>query len=495
LFCILLVYIIVYQEIFVLERKKHQQNNTNTKRQSIYHFKTMGKPHFLQTLNEDDVEEIYETVLEWIYEYIEENALQMMSPTFHEDMFCHLYDECIEVWIDAKLCHPDDSDDLEEWMETIIDDYFEMGIGGIPLRSRKTTLVVPSTVENGVLLKKIEDLQSIPQPAQRTPEWYSFRNSLITASNLSKVFGTESEQNSLIYSKCNTTDEYRGLSTNTQSPMHWGQKYEPVSKSIYENMFATTVGEFGCIRHPQYSFIGASPDGINICPNSERYGRMLEIKNIVNREMNGIPSKAYWIQMQIQMETCDLDECDFLETRFIEYPSEEAFYDDSLDKSTKEYRGVILYFVKRISIGSFSQSLDNDNAPHYVYMPLDIDLSKESVDAWIQKTRLELRRDWSLYETLYWYLEDYSCILVERNRGWFQLALPQIERIWNIVLKERVDGYDHRAPKKRSMSMTTAISSSSSTIFNVIQQDKNGQQQPKMIPIWNHTNSVCLVKL
>jgi putative phage-type endonuclease len=444
----------------------------------------MRKPDFIQTLNEDDVEAIYENVLETIYEYLQENALQMMMPTFHEDLFCYLYDEFIEVWMDAKLCHSDDSDLLEEWLDTMIDHYFELGISETPVRSRKTTLVVKYTASN-VLLTKIDELQSIPQPAQRTPEWYTFRNSLITASNLSKVFGTESEQNSLIYSKCKTQEEYRG-STSTQSPLHWGQKYEPVSKSIYENMFATTVGEFGCIRHPQYSFIGASPDGINVCPNSERYGRMLEIKNIVNREMNGIPSKAYWIQMQVQMETCNLDECDFLETRFIEYPSEDAFYEDP----EREYRGVILYFVKRISIGSFSQCVENDNAPHYVYMPLDIDLSKESVNSWIQKTQLELRRDWTLYETLYWYLEDYSCILVERNQLWFQMALPKIEQTWNIILKERVNGYEHRAPKKRTPTLGTT-----SMIFNVVQQDKNGQPATKSIPLWNLTNSVCLVKL
>ena len=33
----------------------------------------------------------------------------------------------------------------------------------------------------------------------------------------------------------------------------------------------------------------------------------VEIKNIVNREITGIPLEAYWIQMQVQMEVCDLD--------------------------------------------------------------------------------------------------------------------------------------------------------------------------------------------
>lgn len=71
--------------------------------------------------------------------------------------------------------------------------------------------------------------------------------------------------------------------------------------------------------------MGASPDGINVDVNSERYGRMLEIKNIVNREINGIPKKEYWVQMQMQMEVCDLDECDFLETKFVEYENADVF--------------------------------------------------------------------------------------------------------------------------------------------------------------------------
>ncbi len=32
--------------------------------------------------------------------------------------------------------------------------------------------------------------------------------------------------------------------------------------------------------------------------------------------------------MQVQLEVCDLNECDFLETRFIEYPDLEAFNED-----------------------------------------------------------------------------------------------------------------------------------------------------------------------
>ena len=38
--------------------------------------------------------------------------------------------------------------------------------------------------------------------------------------------------------------------------------------------------------------------------------------------------------MQLQMETCNLEECDFLETRFKEYETEGAFCVDVYDNDT-----------------------------------------------------------------------------------------------------------------------------------------------------------------
>ena len=42
------------------------------------------------------------------------------------------------------------------------------------------------------------------------------------------------------------------------------------------HMYETKVEDFGCIQ-----CLGASPDGINTETNSNLYGRMVEIKNIV----------------------------------------------------------------------------------------------------------------------------------------------------------------------------------------------------------------------
>ena len=54
-----------------------------------------------------------------------------------------------------------------------------------------------------------------------------------------------------------------------------------------------------------------------------------------------------------------------------------------------------------------------------------------------------------LIKNHYWKLEKISCVLILRNKKWFQDNIIQLEKVWNIILKERETGYDHRAPNKR----------------------------------------------
>ena len=95
---------------------------------------------------------------------------------------------------------------------------------------------------------------------------------------------------------------------------------------LYESWNNTIVGEFGCIKHKQYPFLRASPDGINIDRNSPLYGRAVEIKNPVSRKLTGIPKRNIGFKCESFMEVWDLDECDFFETVFQEYETEANFY-------------------------------------------------------------------------------------------------------------------------------------------------------------------------
>jgi hypothetical protein len=145
--------------------------------------------------------------------------------------------------------------------------------------------------------------------------------------------------------------------------------------------------------------------------------------------------------MQIQMETCNLDECDFLETRIKEYETEVAFYADSL----AEYKGVILFFLPK------PESIETTRkSPFFEYMPLFISLEKQNIQKWIESMQEKFQSEYVLYETVYWRLDEYSCVLVERNSEWFSTVLPKIESVWKMVESERITGYEHRAPNRRN---------------------------------------------
>ena len=208
-----------------------------------------------------------------------------------------------------------------------------------------------------------------------------------------------------------------------------------MSVLLYEYLYGTKIEDFGCIAHRKYSFLGASPDGIVVNKESDRFGRMLEIKNIVNREITGIPKKEYWIQMQLQMEVWDLNECDFLETKFTEYGDYTEYCEDvTRDNLSK---GVIMYFST------------SEGKPLYIYKPIEMH-NLDEIEKWEEEVREQNETPNQIWiKNIYWKLEQMSCVLVLRNRHWFQQNIEEMQRIWNIILEERKTGYEHRGPNKR----------------------------------------------
>lgn len=422
---------------------------------------------FLDSLQEQELLDLQSTITQLLDEHLNSPELiQITRPDFHKKLLEEVTATIFDTLLETEICKEDDYGELYDFIESLSEVAYDMNM--IPHRSQDWEPGQQlSKKEYNELFKKIEALKQIKQPQQKTKEWYEFRHGLISASNIYKVFGSEPKQNELIYEKCKPVDipETTTGFINTESPLHWGNKYEPLTVMVYEKRNQTKIADYGCIPHPKYPFIGASPDGINDDPTHRLYGRMVEIKNIVNREIDGIPSEAYWTQMQMQMETCDLDECDFVETRFKQYTTSADFW---LDIEQKE-RGIILYFVRRDSAPC---------PPLYKYMPLDIVLEEQSVNEWIFNISNEINDEWILYETQYWYLDEFSCVLVRRNKKWFEFALPKIKETWDIIVKERMEGYEHRAPKKR--------------IKTEVLEGEDGKHYIKNMPV---TNSVCLIKL
>lgn len=300
---------------------------------------------------------------------------------------------------------------------------------------------------------------------QRSEEWYSMRSNLLTASNIYKCFGSDSEKNQLIYEKCKEYNEKHCVNKtenifpneikyiNTDSSLQYGVRYEEITVNIYEKRNNVKIGMFGCIPHDTIKFLGASPDGIIVTPESPKYGRLIEIKNPKSREIKDDIKWEYWCQVQNQMEVCDLDVVEFIETKFSEYDNEYEYSTDGSFIYTADgnEKGIILYFYE-------------NGKPIYEYKPLD--MNEDEYDLWFGAKIDEYKsKNIPYVGSFYWKLDIFHVLYIERNRKWFRDNLPNMEKLWNTILDERENGYNHRKPKPRSVKQSVTTVCHPSLLF------------------------------
>lgn len=383
-------------------------------------------------LTSEEYADIVEEMYEWIHELVHKDLVHYSNPDFKENVISACFEYFEEVGEDQTWYDSTDEYHSEMLREMIEHGYMIVVEETLNIPPRQVIQYCEEDLIEVVSPEKLAKINNVPSQEQRTKEWYEARREMFSASNLWKLFGSEAMYNSLIYEKCKPLEirpEFNIINNN--SPLSWGIKYEPVTAMIYEHKNNCKVNtNYGCIPHEKLP-IGASPDGI-VDKEGNKFGRMVEIKNIYNREITGVPSEEYWIQMQIQMETAKLPYCDFVETRIKEF---ENF--DQYIESEHDYKGVVLVLSPRYY----------ENKGKYLYKPLE----QENVIEWIKEQQDAVEKDGLYYieSTLYWYLDEYSCVLVERNREWFYKTVPVIEEAWETVKRERVSGYFHRAPKKQ----------------------------------------------
>lgn len=347
-------------------------------------------------------------------------------------------DKIIEL-ICSIYCHANDIENNPLSVSTLKDNISSV-------LDKKLCVIPPIYNESELLLleSKIKYLETIPQPEQRTPDWYTFRNNRLTASDLLYAIDCSSKKRTeIIKKKCG----YNPSFTPGQAILH-GIKYEPIATEIYEGRQDLKIMEFGCLPHQHIPFFGASPDGIvSYQSNNRNYvGRMLEIKCPKSRTITGIIPDSYYAQIQGQLEVCDLEYCDFLECVIKEYVNKDAFFKDSPETKISTYqqtngneKGIIIEYYDT-----------KEKKNNYVYCNHKFD-SLEEFNTW-EDTEIDriLEKDQMEYlGTTFWYLKQYSCVLVNRNREWFNKRYIKIKEFWDDVLKTRASGVDYNQPEKK----------------------------------------------
>lgn len=297
------------------------------------------------------------------------------------------------------------------------------------------------------LRRKVKALQKRPQPEQRTPEWYSARHKRITASEAAsclfnskktcepyvqefniqnfKYKDTEplnhyETREDYIIKKC---DAFYGKNVFKDTIYTlWGKKYEEVANTLYCQLNNTTVIEFGLISHSRLKWLAASPDGIT--PD----GVMLEIKCPKSRKIDEsrVPIH-YWIQTQIQMESIDLDVCDFFECEIEELESENEFIDKEI--VGKQAKGIVLEIA------------NSGPDPKFIYSPICVKTVEQYID-W-KNEQMSLRQD---LIPSYFFIKKYNNQRVKRSKIWFENVKEELKKTWNLIMhlqesKENFDKY------------------------------------------------------
>lgn len=333
------------------------------------------------------------------------------------------------------------------------------------------------TEQQKKLFNQYEFLINQPQPEQKSKEWFDKRNNMITASSCGAVIGQckYTPIKKVLLDKIGLGEKFK-----ENLFVYHGKKYEKIAIMIYENIYNTKVGEFGLIQHTTISYLGASPDGISTTLTldgkiNKLIGRMIEIKCPPSRKIcnlglikGDICPDYYWVQVQIQLECCDLPECDFWQCHLIEYKTEKEFFDDPVDNLIHSDNQITIqdeltevkeepskvYIDRRIRKGAIIEMLPIDRSKipdrepaewygKYIYPP-NILMTSDEYKKWWSSTISNLNtlypqlvKHYRYSRVVFWKLELSHNELITRQPEWFNKYRNHYAKFWDRVLYYR----------------------------------------------------------
>ena len=323
----------------------------------------------------------------------------------------------------------------------------------------KENVSVPDEYQN--LVNHVNFIANLPQPEQRTEEWFTMRKNMITASCAAQVIGENpyprQTPDDLILDKLNLGPPFID-----NKFVHHGKKYEEIATKFYEEIYDVKVEEYGLVPHiskPIIPFVGASPDGIAshyTLSNkfSPMIGRMLEIKCPFSRQIKTkgivdgeICPHYYHCQVQQQLECCDLEYCDFWQCTIEEFFNKEDMLNDESELDYKEEQDEPLHVPVNCRQGCIIQLLPKNKINQfclfdakYIY-PKSINMSQYEYDQWLldeipnlYKNHSDLMEDYVFDRVLYWKITVCHNVKIQRDREWWAKVLPKYREVWEKLI-------------------------------------------------------------
>jgi len=259
---------------------------------------------------------------------------------------------------------------------------------------------------------------------QRTTEWFTARGEMLTASEIVKacVDATPAMKHEIVMSKLST----RSSEGSGARSLIWGTRFEQIAKDIYcSKNPGIQIVDTTCVPHPEYSFLGASPDGILRCLDTSHplHNRLIEIKCPITRVVDGSISNQYMCQMQLQMECTRISKCEFVEMKF-----KELTYTEWVD-SKAQYK-------------SFFAVTDSGNV---IYKHFS---DARDVPTWRADTFKEMEDDHRLF---YWETVTIDQQTVNHDPNWLLKNIDSFKQVWDLVVQHRTAGTFPLNPKEATI--------------------------------------------
>jgi hypothetical protein len=356
-------------------------------------------------------------------DWCDENLAEIFQPGMFDDeeISEEVWENFAVLVKDSVLSYIDDADECDEMMDRMTEAAQEW------FRGYQATLIEaiePSTPT--ALLER-------PQTTQHSADWYNERKNRLTASEFAQIL--DGRRGALMRSKLAPPVPVEEGAPISMAPVglsqsdgdmiatSWGHRFEPLTRKIYELEIAgvdSVCDTLGRFTHPDHPWLSASPDGVVL--SGPQAGRLVEIKSPKSRQPESFIPSEYYVQMQIQMEVCDVDTVDFIEAQMRQRHVGCLSDEDEAALMGAHWKGRIRVFGKAAEpatwVYRYSEPVEDLADADCVSTVDGLDLLEDSV----------------------WWLTGWFPRTVMRNRDWWSsVGWPAASLFWSQVVSARSD--------------------------------------------------------